>query len=500
MAGFNVAGLPSFIQYQGQLQAQEQARQKQQQDLLLFQQAQQDRQRQQAAAQAAGNALPGLLAQPPQSVPMQPAPQPPMPGQASQPQMPAPPQGVGQTAPLPGQGPAPGALQPPLPPFKPMPSSPPPQAAAPQGTIPTPPQPQAAQSAPGGPLTLQSAIKTLQDQGLSGADLMAGLGQLMPVLDTQAKQQAAQLQMQFNNEVKLAGIQDRHDALAERAREADQRSSDMKLSIQERAQAAQESAAIRRDSMAMRMEIAKMTHAANPDAKLDPEDVHFLAQQAMAGDTSVYQNLGRGVQGAQNIVAIRKEVARLQKAAGNTGADQAAANAAFQGEKAAARTGAVRATNIGMAGQEAQKLGDLALQASDQLARTNAPTINAGLNKLREQGGDAQITQFNVALNGFKNAYSRAISPSGAPTVHDKQHADELFSTNQSPAQFRAAMAQAKKEMAAALAAPKDVMSAQKARISGRQSESVAPAVGTVEGGYRFKGGDPSSPSSWEKQ
>ncbi len=249
MAGFNVSGLPAFIQYQGQLQQQQQAHQEQQMRLQAWQQSQQDRQRQQAAMAAAGNALPQLLqggmpAQQPQGQ-MPPPPQPPAPGQASQPmQQPG--------MPMPGQGMPPGqgqVNQPPLspggaqgqpqqpPPFRPMPTSPPPQQAVPQG-IPAPPQqPQAPQQqGPGGPLTMQSAIKVLQDQGLSGADLMAGLQQLTPLLDAQAKQQSTQLQQQFNNELKLQAVSDRHDQLTERMREADQRSQDVRAGIEERRQ------------------------------------------------------------------------------------------------------------------------------------------------------------------------------------------------------------------------------------------------------------------------
>jgi hypothetical protein len=472
MAG--LGGLASFIQYQGQLQQQEQAKQQQQMQLQAFQQAQQDRQRQQAAMAAAGNALPQLLAggQVAAQPQMPPPPQPPAPGQASQPaQQPMPQAGGGAPLP-PGQPGAQQAQRPPLPPFRPMPTTPP-QAAAPQGAIPAPPQPaQAAQGAPqGGPLSIESAIKVLKDQGLEGADLMAGLQQLQPVLDTQAKLQSAQLQAQFNNAVKLEQLQTQKDSLQARIDAAKQASEDRRLSIQEREQAHADSMGMQRQLLNFRIEEAKQKHAGDPDAKLDPETVKLLAQQAYSGDTSVYQNLGRGVQGAQNIVAIRKEVARMRAEKGETGADQAAQNVAFGGEKAGARVAATASTKMSQAADEASQLADQALDVSRTFSRTNAPTVNAGLNTLRKQGGDPQVSQFQVAINGFKNTYSRAISPTGTPTVHDKQHADELFSLDQSPAQFEASIAQAKKEMAAAIAAPGHVQAAQRARISGKPAE-----------------------------
>jgi len=445
---------------------------------------------------------------PAQQPQMPPPPQPPAPGQASQPMQQ--PQGV----PLPGQGPAPGGAIPPLPsggvpqgpqgqvtPFRPMPTTPPQSVAAPQGAIPAPPA-QAAQIAPqqgGGPLSIQSAIKVLQDQGLSGADLMAGLQQLQPVLDSQAKAQAAQLQQQFNQELKLQQLQVQKDSLQARIESAKQASEDRRLGIQERQQAHLDSLGMQRQLLQFRMSEAKQKHAADPDARLDSETVDLLAQQAMAGDTSVYQNLGRGVQGAQNIVAIRKRVAQLAKDEGKTGSDIAASNVAFGGEKAAARSTAVASGKQAQAAEEATQLADQALEVSKNFSRTNAPTVNAGLNAMRRQGGDSQVSQFNVAINGFKNTYSRAISPTGTPTVHDKQHADELFSIDQSPAQFEASIAQAKKEMAAAIAAPGHVQAQQRARIAGKPAASSGPTVGAVENGYRFKGGNPASSSSWEK-
>lgn len=508
MAGFNVSALPAFIQYQGELQQQAQrqqaaefARQQQQQQLMQFQQQQADRQRAQAAQTAAGNALPQLLqggqvAAQPQQGQMPPPPQPPAPGQASQP--------APQGAPLPGQGPAGQGAQPPLPPFRPMPTTPP-QSAAPQGAIPAPPAQAAATSPadriPGGGLTFQNAVKVLQDQGLSGADLMDGLAQLTPVLDAQSKAQAAQLQQQFNNELKLQAVQDRHDALEQRREAAQQASEDRRLSIQQRAEAARESAALRGESIALRKQV--IAQGAGDDAKFSPDDLKFLAEQARAGDTSVYQNLGRGAQGAKNIIALRREVMRQSVEAGETGADVAAANAGFQGEKAAARTGATRAANIGMAVSEAKNTFPLVRQASAALPRTEFVPVNRALQAAQTNTGDPRVVALGTAINTSINAYARAISPTGVPTVADKEHARELLSTASTPDQLDAVLNVMEKEMAAAQKAPTEVMARQKARISGRAQPTEpgtgGPAVGTVESGFRFKGGDPASPSSWER-
>jgi hypothetical protein len=456
-----------------------------------FAQAKQQAAQQQAAMQAAGNALPQLLAsgqaaQQPQGQ-MPPPPQPPQPGQPSQGMQPP-----GQMQPPPQ---AQGAVKPPLPPFRPMPTTPTQAQVAPQGVIPSPPPPpqapppQQAQQGQGGPLTLQSAIKVLQDQGLKGADLMAGLQQLTPLLDSQSKAQAAQAQQQFNQQLQLAKLDETKQALQARIDAAKQASEDRQLGIQERAQAHQDSLAMQGQLLQFRMDEAKQKHAADPDAELDPETVKLLAQQAMTGDTSVYQNLGRGVQGAQNIVAIRKEVARMAAEQGKSGADIAANNVQFGGEKAAARSTAVSSGKQSQAADEANTLADQAIDLSTKVDNSQYPTVNAWVNHLKQQGvSDKQardtLAAFNVANQGFRNTYARAISPQGTPTVHDKQHTDELFDTNQAPDAYAASLAQAKKEMGAAISAPGHVQAAQRARITGRAPSGSGPTRISTDADY----------------
>jgi hypothetical protein len=488
MAG--LAGLPYLIQYQGQLQQQEAQKQQMAVQAYQFQQAQQAARRQQAAQQAAGAALPQLLAPPPTAAQASqiPPPQPPMPGQASQPmvqpgQMPSAPQNA-QQAPQPIQ------------PYRPLPTTPPPQQAAP--SLPPPPgaQPAAQQ---GGPLSFQRAVETLQAQGLEGADLMAGLAQLQPVLDTQAKLQNAQLQQQFNQEVKLAQLQTQRDNLDERIANNKRLAEDRQAALEDRRAARAESNALRAESIALR----KATAAASQgeDAKFTPEDLKFLAEQARAGDNTVYQNLGRGAQGAKNIIALRREVMRQSRQAGEGGADIAAAQAGYQGEKAAARTAGTRAANVELAVSEAQNTFPLVRQASAALPRTQFVPANRAIQAAQTNTGDPRVIALGTALNTSVNAYARAISPTGTPTVSDKEHARELLNTASTPEQLNAVLGIMEKEMAAARAAPREVKEAQRERISGRKAPeaSSGPAIGTTEGGYRFKGGDPSKQANWEK-
>lgn len=252
----------------------------------------------------------------------------------------------------------------------------------------------------------------------------------------------------------------------------------------------------------------------DPNAKLDDKTLNFMAAQALAGDTSVYQNLGRGMQGARNLVDLRN---RIQQMAGKqqiSPEELATRGAEYQGLKAGERSLGTRTATFGMAVNEAMQMADLVKQASDKFERGNYPLANIALRSYETQTGDTNVVKFGAALNSFINAYARAISPTGVPTVADKDHARQMLNTAQTKDQVDAVIGQLKLEMEAAGRAPGMVRQEFRKGMMGGEHPMSAPSVrqgqtpytpgsypppkGSVQRGYRFKGGDPSKKENWE--
>lgn len=208
----------------------------------------------------------------------------------------------------------------------------------------------------------------------------------------------------------------------------------------------------------------------------DEATLDQLARQAIAGDSSVFTNLGRGAQGATNVIALRKRIAEINASAGETGSEQAARQAEYFGTKAGQRTLGTRIANIELAVTEAQKLAPLALSASDAVDRTRFPTLNAALLAVEKGTGDENTVRLGIATNSLINVYARAINPTGVPTVSDKEHARELLSAAWSKGQFAAGIDQLMKEMAAARQAPGEVRQEMRGAVTGKKEPS-APSV-----------------------
>lgn len=212
---------------------------------------------------------------------------------------------------------------------------------------------------------------------------------------------------------------------------------------------------------------------------MTPDAIRLAAQQYLAGDRGAIQNVGRGTQGSKDLRAIRGEIAKQAAASDMSGADIAAKMAEFDGVKAGERTLSTRSANIEMAVNEASQFADLAKMASEKVGRTKFIPINRAMQAWEKNTGDPEIRAFGAANNSFINAYARAVSPSGTPTVSDKEHAREMLETADSQEQYDAVLSQLQKEMAAAQKSPGVVRDELRKAVSGGDKPATVAAPST---------------------
>lgn len=176
-------------------------------------------------------------------------------------------------------------------------------------------------------------------------------------------------------------------------------------------------------------------------AVLDPATIKQMAMQARQGDTSVFQNLGRGVQGAQNIVALRQAI--FDPANGPmTGAQQAQMNANFKGVQREQAAIGNRAGQAATGASEVPILAQQADQAYSQLSRTDLVPYNQ-LKRMFESGtSNPQQKAAFVADNAAVIARARALSPSGVPHLADIKAGEGMLNDAVGPNAHRAVLNQ----------------------------------------------------------
>lgn len=201
---------------------------------------------------------------------------------------------------------------------------------------------------------------------------------------------------------------------------------------------------------------------------LSDQALDTMSDQLLAGDTSVLQGLGYGNVGAQNRAKLRNMVAGKAQARGITGDQLAAIDAEYFGTKAGERTLGNRTANIELANNEFEQVAPLTLQASQAVNRTQFPALNSILQAGERNVGDPSVVRLGQSINSLINVYSRAISPTGTPSVSDKDHARELLSAAWSKGQIAAAIDQMGKEVSAARKAPAAVRQEFRGAITGQ--------------------------------
>jgi hypothetical protein len=151
------------------------------------------------------------------------------------------------------------------------------------------------------------------------------------------------------------------------------------------------------------------------------------------------------------------------------------------GATAAERSLATQTAKMSTAANEANKMVDVVRTLSDKVDRTEFPTINAITNAVSKGTGGKEIVQLNASINALVNSYARAISPTGQPTVSDKNHAREVINSAYSTGQISAILDVMQQEMsiareAAGTASTELKASREKARGRGEEK----PATGAL--------------------
>jgi hypothetical protein len=193
------------------------------------------------------------------------------------------------------------------------------------------------------------------------------------------------------------------------------------------------------------------------NATLDDETTAAMAQQYLAGDRTVLQNLGRGAQGAENVVKLRTEIMKQAKL---SGLDPQGIVDNFNeqaGKIAGQRAVGTRAANISLAANEANNMIDIAVKASDAVPRTQWMPINRAIQAYQKGTSSPELASFVAATNSLVNAYVRAVSPTGVPTDSMRQHAYDMLNSAQGPEAYKAVIRTMRMEMQAALQAPSQV-------------------------------------------
>lgn len=250
------------------------------------------------------------------------------------------------------------------------------------------------------------------------------------------------------------------------------------LALRERTTAVAERRAETADRRAGAME-ARL--AGGTDESIPHETLTFMAKQYLRGDTSVMQNIGRGRQGAKNIGLFREEIRRVAEAEGISPEEVAARNAEFFGVKAGERALGTRTAQVGMAVAEAQNMVPLALQASEAADRTGVKSLNDALQAVQKGTASPELRKFVAANNSLVNVYARAISPSGVPTISDKDHAREVLSTAFSKKDYRAGVEQLMAEMNAAQQSPEVVRKEFRETVTGKRTSTPGDIKSLVE-------------------
>ncbi len=229
---------------------------------------------------------------------------------------------------------------------------------------------------------------------------------------------------------------------------------------------------------------------------LDEDTLKFRAEMWAAGDEEgAYKGIPNSIYGSPARNAISKMGADISRGRGGGGADQAATNAAFGGNKAGIRTAAQAGAKMDTLSTEVSKFADIAKQASAKVPRGKFVPLTTAEQSIQSGSSDPDLAAFVAANTSLVNAYS-AVAGRGTPTVSGQEHAYKMLSTATSPEAYNAVVDQILRETEAAKQSPNVTMEDIRKRItapSGGGATMPAQANPSATTGEPPKGAPPTA-------
>ncbi len=161
------------------------------------------------------------------------------------------------------------------------------------------------------------------------------------------------------------------------------------------------------------------TKGAGAEPSMSPETIARLAKQVLRGDRTGLANMGRGAQGAANLVAVQNAVTEEATRAGMSPEQITAASASLEGLRTGMRATGNISARVENAAQEAAELAPLALEASRGVARSGFLPFGKAQIMFNTQTNDPALAKFATANLGLATAYASAMARGNKPTVSD---------------------------------------------------------------------------------
>jgi hypothetical protein len=183
---------------------------------------------------------------------------------------------------------------------------------------------------------------------------------------------------------------------------------------------------------------------------LPPATVRFYAEQALAGDPSVFAMVGRNQAARAQIAQAVQEMGTDPNRPGGpiSGSDMAALRAQFAGDMQAQRTIGQRTGAIAVSGEEARGVASLVKDAYAKLPRGEFKPFNELKALVDNQTNSPEQGAAYAADFALQTAYARALNPQGVPRETDIAKAGEMLNTaGDSPEKHNAVVDQILKEL-----------------------------------------------------